>query len=260
MNSTKVPNFPRKKVYHEKQESDRLCGVHTINSLLQGPFFDPFQLSEIAINLDKMERSLYDPLYSHKQSGNVDLDGNYNIQVLTSALKKHNVDIVPLKNSEAVKFLKEDMDMEALIFNSSTHWYTIRKIDNIWFNLNSTNKTPEIISDFYLSAYIKGTEQIGYSNFLVKNMPKLLPLDAIMYSNLQPLQRLVSIEEIVEAKKKNDERVKNLNDKKKSGEEKKDEEEEDKNKFKAFKGQGVSLGGEGKYISFKMDIIDISIF
>ena len=27
-------------VYWEKQGSDRLCGVHCLNSLLQGPFFD----------------------------------------------------------------------------------------------------------------------------------------------------------------------------------------------------------------------------
>ena len=28
------------KIYWEKQGVDMLCGVHTINSLLQGPFFD----------------------------------------------------------------------------------------------------------------------------------------------------------------------------------------------------------------------------
>ena len=27
-------------VYWEKQGTDRLCGVHCINSLLQGPFYD----------------------------------------------------------------------------------------------------------------------------------------------------------------------------------------------------------------------------
>lgn len=33
-------NKQNHKVYWEKQGGDMLCAVHTINSLLQGPFFD----------------------------------------------------------------------------------------------------------------------------------------------------------------------------------------------------------------------------
>ena len=79
--------------------------------------------------------------------------------------------------------------VEAFIFNSSTHWFAIRKIVGIWFNLNSTNSNPgpEIMSDFLLSAFIMGSEQEGYTNFLVKNLPKLKDLDAYIYSNLQKL-------------------------------------------------------------------------
>lgn len=50
--------FPRKKVYFEKQKSDRLCGLHAINSLMQGPYFDLGQLTEIGINLNEMERQI----------------------------------------------------------------------------------------------------------------------------------------------------------------------------------------------------------
>jgi ataxin-3 len=32
---------------------DSLCGVHCINSLLQGPFFDEIALSQLALDLDK---------------------------------------------------------------------------------------------------------------------------------------------------------------------------------------------------------------
>jgi len=133
--------------------------------------------------------------------------------------------------------------LEAFIFNSSNHWYAIRRIEGIWFNLNSTNALPgpEIISDFYLSAYIKGTEQIGYTNFLVKNLPKLLPLDAMIYENLQPFQKLVSIEDIVNSKKANDQRIKDLDKKKNKDKEEEKKEEEDKNKFKAFTGKGVQM-------------------
>jgi len=83
----------------------------------------------------------------------VDDDGNYNIQVLQEALKIYNIEIVPLKKNEAEELLKNSYDtLDAFIFNSTTHWFAIRKIDNVWFNLNSCNSLPgpQIISDFYL--------------------------------------------------------------------------------------------------------------
>ena len=51
--------FKRSKVYFEKQSNDRLCGVHCLNNLLQGPFFDAVSLSEIALRLDDMEKNLF---------------------------------------------------------------------------------------------------------------------------------------------------------------------------------------------------------
>ncbi len=135
----------------------------------------------------------------------MDDDGNYNIQVLSEALKIYNIEIVPLRKSEAEKFLIENMDnLEAFIFNSSTHWFAIRKIENIWFNLNSTNPGPgpQIISDFYLSAFIKGTEELGYTNFLVKNLPALPEIDSDVYKNLTFNQKLVSIDDILKYKPK----------------------------------------------------------
>lgn len=44
-------------VYHEKQESS-LCGQHALNALLIGPYFTPFDLAEIAAELDAKEREL----------------------------------------------------------------------------------------------------------------------------------------------------------------------------------------------------------
>lgn len=103
------------------------------------------------------------------------------------------------------KLLTDEMDkLEAFIFNSSTHWFAIRKIDNIWFNLNSTNSWPgpQIISDFYLSAFIKGTEELGYTNFLIKNLPPLNDINSDTYKNLMSFQKLVTIEDIIKHKPK----------------------------------------------------------
>ena len=156
MNSQKqqIPPFPRKIVYFEKQSDDRLCGLHCLNNLLQGPYLDVITLSEIGIELDKREQELTG---LHSQN-NVDNDGNFGIQVLEKALNMYGVQLQLLKKRQAINYIEGGANnVEALIFNSSTHWYSIRRINGIWFDLNSTNTNPgpEIISDFYLSAFIQ---------------------------------------------------------------------------------------------------------
>ena len=59
MNNASSLDFPRKVVYFEKQYNDRLCGLHCINSLLQGPYFDAVSLAEITQKLDELEKQLY---------------------------------------------------------------------------------------------------------------------------------------------------------------------------------------------------------
>ena len=174
-----------------------------------------------------LDKSVY-----REKSTNVDDDGNYNVQVLSEALKIYGAELMPLKNKEAVKRL-QSQDIEAFIFNSSTHWFAIRKIDGIWFNLNSTNSLPgpEIISDFYLSAFIQGTEDIGYTNFMLQKLPILPDLKSVLYNNLQPYQNLVSLDDIIKVRES----------KKEKKDDKKEETKETDQKFKAFSGKGVQL-------------------
>lgn len=49
---------PNQFIYFEKQGRDMMCGVHCINSLLQGPYFDEVTMSKIALQLDEKERQL----------------------------------------------------------------------------------------------------------------------------------------------------------------------------------------------------------
>ena len=231
IHNNKINNqFKRGLIYFEKQSDDRLCGLHCINSLLQGPYFNLVQLSEIGMKLDEEEQKLFGNKYN--SHNNVDDSGNYNIQVLTKALNIYNCKVDNLKRNEAISMIQNKKNFDALIFNSSVHWFAIRKIEGIWFNLNSMNSYPgpEIISEFYLSAFIQGTEDAGYTNFLVTNLPKLPDLNSEIYDNLLPYQNLVKYEDIINAKKsKNGENV---------------EEEEDKNKFKAFTGKGYVIDSQ----------------
>lgn len=71
-------------LYHEVQES-KLCAVHCVNTVLQGPFFSEFDLAALASDLDCRERQMM-MLPAHSAAGdlfshNVSLDGDFSIQV-----------------------------------------------------------------------------------------------------------------------------------------------------------------------------------
>ena len=88
--------------------------------------------------------------YLAQDSQNVADDGNYSIQVLSKALQERFS--LEIESVDAKINKSEDLSAEnGFICNSSSHWFSIRKIKNVWYNLNSTNKEgPEIVSDFYL--------------------------------------------------------------------------------------------------------------
>lgn len=77
-----------KMIYFEKQGRDMMCGVHCINALLQGPYFDEVTMSNIALALDQREKALMEEAglaskdflkYMQEGSSNVADDGNYSI-------------------------------------------------------------------------------------------------------------------------------------------------------------------------------------
>lgn len=80
-------------LYHEVQES-KLCAVHCVNTVLQGPFFSEFDLAALASDLDRKERQMMMEGGASAGSGdfltedshNVSLDGDFSIQVAFSSL------------------------------------------------------------------------------------------------------------------------------------------------------------------------------
>lgn len=63
---------------------------------------------------------------------------------------------------------------EAYICHSVDHWIAIRKLYGVWYNLNSTNmmpQGPQIISDFYLAAFLDSIQQSGFTIFVVRHTP-----------------------------------------------------------------------------------------
>lgn len=73
-------------LYHEVQES-KLCAVHCVNTVLQGPFFSEFDLAALASDLDTKERQMMlegtaaAGDFLSEESHNVSLGGDFSIQV-----------------------------------------------------------------------------------------------------------------------------------------------------------------------------------
>ncbi|KAK4418977.1 Ataxin-3 [Sesamum alatum] len=174
-------------LYHEVQES-KLCAVHCVNTVLQGPFFSEFDLAALASDLDRKERQMmmgsvtgdFLPELSH----NVSLDGDFSIQVLQKALEVWDLQVIPL-DSPVAEPAQIDPEMEnAFICHLQDHWFCIRKVNGEWYNFDSLYAAPEHLSKFYLSAYLDSLKGFGWSIFLVRgNFPKECPITSSEASN-----------------------------------------------------------------------------
>ncbi|KAL6496203.1 hypothetical protein OROGR_029461 [Orobanche gracilis] len=195
-------------LYHEVQES-KLCAVHCVNTVLQGPFFSEFDLAALASDLDRTERQMmlgsvtgdFLPEVSH----NVSLDGDFSIQklgsrkysgltalpyvvrisgelgkhnhVLQKALEVWNLHIIPLDSPVAEPAQIDPEKENAFICHLQDHWFCIRKVNGEWYNFDSLYAAPEHLSKFYLSAYLDSLKGFGWSIFLVRgDYPKDCPI------------------------------------------------------------------------------------
>lgn len=167
-------------LYHEVQEA-KLCAVHCVNTVLQGPFFLEFDLAALAADLDREERQMMKDSvggdFHSEESHNVSMGGDFSIQVLQKALEVWDLQVIPL-NSPVAEPAQIDPELEnAFICHLQDHWFCIRKVNGEWYNFDSLYAAPEHLSKFYLSAYLDSLKGAGWSIFLVRgNFPKECPL------------------------------------------------------------------------------------
>lgn len=78
----------------------------------------------------------------------------------------------------------------AFICNYKEHWFTVRKLGNQWFNLNSLLTGPELISDTYLALFLAQLQQEGYSIFVVRgDLPECAADDLLKRMRVVQLER-----------------------------------------------------------------------
>ncbi|XP_038721000.1 ataxin-3 homolog isoform X2 [Tripterygium wilfordii] len=176
-------------LYHEVQES-KLCAVHCVNTVLQGPFFSEFDLAALAYDLDRKERQMMlegggvvssAGDFNSQESHNVSLDGDFSIQ---KALEVWDLQVIPL-DCPVAEPAQIDPELEnAFICHLHDHWFCIRKVNGEWYNFDSLYVAPQNLSRFYLSAYLDSLKGDGWSIFLVRgNFPKEFPILSSEASN-----------------------------------------------------------------------------
>ncbi|XP_055496030.1 ataxin-3 isoform X2 [Leucoraja erinacea] len=183
----------------ESKQEGSLCAQHCLNNLLQGEYFSPIDLSTIAQQLDEEERARMAEggttteeykIFLQQPSGNMDDSGFFSIQVISSALRVWGLEIT-LFNSPEYQRLRIDPIIErAFICNYKEHWFTVRKLGNQWFNLNSLLTGPELISDTYLALFLAQLQQEGYSIFVVRgDLPECAADDLLKRMRVVQLER-----------------------------------------------------------------------
>jgi len=176
-------------LYHERQVA-ALCGQHCLNNLCQGPYFSEIDLSEIAQELDRNEMNLMlaegmtaeARAFMKQDSGNVSLDGNFSIQVLSAALQRQfGVDLEDHRRPENMNYMVRPETQEGFVLNRDSHWYCLRRIDAQWWECNSTQPAPVKLSDRSLASHLAELVANKWTIFLCKGnkLPKPTPKGAM---------------------------------------------------------------------------------
>ncbi|XP_044482905.1 josephin-like protein [Mangifera indica] len=172
-------------IYHEKQKL-QFCLLHSLNNLFQQEnAFTRASLNEIAEKLvfddpDKHTWRLLSAVFKPHHNA---LTGNYDINVLIAALEGKGQSVAwHDRRNEASSIDLDDSgnNLMGIVINipvtrygglwKSRHWVTLRKIDGIWYNLDSDFKAPHRFKDSEeVREFLDYIIGVGGEVLLVKN-------------------------------------------------------------------------------------------
>eukprot|EP00916_Digyalum_oweni_P014292 GHVL01023473.1.p1 GENE.GHVL01023473.1~~GHVL01023473.1.p1 ORF type:complete len:396 (+),score=77.29 GHVL01023473.1:35-1189(+) len=206
-------------IYWEKQTVGRLCGLHCVNSLLQGPVFSEVDMNKISKELDEQEKRLmaqgdkgkYSAEYKafeEEGSSNVASDGYYSINTLEKVLKKKGFDCVNANRADVKTNVLDPKEDFGYICNHSDHWFAIRKLMNQWWNLDSLKPAPIKIGELYLREFFRELIGNGYSIFVISGfLPQPNPRQYTRLDSHQFFLNDAQIEERHQQHKKQDSKI-----------------------------------------------------
>jgi len=135
------------------------CGLHSLNNLFQSPkLFTAHYLETIVRKYDKRKFfNDYRTLWL----------GNYDLRILIEAINQfgYNVRQIDIYHGASLDRLPWDLLFGLLINLNGTHWFTIKNLNGIYYNLDSTLRKPKQIGDkndliSYLDRLIRRTQTV----------------------------------------------------------------------------------------------------
>lgn len=185
-------------VYWERQGVNRLCAVHCVNTILQGPVFGDDDFWKFAHELDEQELSLLEQNSAGETtnsaspqtigtSHNSDETGNFSLGVIERALAAAG-------GFEAVYVDRKDVNRDprcesGFVANSheQRHWFAVRRVWGRWWDLNSLRQGPLEISESELGDVLERARDQGFTVFAVRSQLGQLQADRVDLPNPDPL-------------------------------------------------------------------------
>ncbi|KAK9165799.1 hypothetical protein Scep_000990 [Stephania cephalantha] len=179
-------------IYHEKQRL-QFCLLHALNNLFQAEnSFTRADLDGIAAKLsleDPYEESnKWNPLSVIFKPHHNSITGNYDINVLIAVLEARGKRVVWHDRRNGASLTDLDVSNEVLmgiVLNipvrrlagiwRSRHWVALRKVEGIWYNLDSDLSSPLPFNDTKkLKDFLDGMIANGSEVFLLMELSKSL--------------------------------------------------------------------------------------
>ncbi|XVE79448.1 hypothetical protein DITRI_Ditri14bG0059700 [Diplodiscus trichospermus] len=147
-------------IYHERQRL-QFCLLHSLNNLFQHQdAFTRASLNSVAekLVLDDPQKEIWTPLSLVFKPHHNSVTGNYDINVLIAALEGKGKTVIwhDRRNGASIIDLNDAMLM-GIVVNvpvrryaglwKSRHWVALRKIDGVWYNLDSDLQAPQCFKD-----------------------------------------------------------------------------------------------------------------
>lgn len=172
-------------IYHERQRL-QFCLLHALNNLFQekGTFTRP-NLDAIAdkLILNDPNKETWTRLSPFFKPHHNTLTGNYDINVLIAALEEKQKNVVwhdKRNGASSINLDGSEDTLMGIVLNipvrrygglwKGRHWVTMRKIDGVWYNLDSDLVAPHAFKDAEeVEEYLDSVIDVGGEVLLVMN-------------------------------------------------------------------------------------------
>jgi Josephin len=90
------------------------------------------------------------------------------LQVLHQVLESWDVRITPMAHPDMKSMLSTPTRAAGYICNLSEHWFTVRPVLGQWWNFNSINPAPQLVSDTYLDAFLHTLQEQDWTIYVIE--------------------------------------------------------------------------------------------